>query len=55
MRHADPDTPRTPIHITGRPGPKDRPPLPPGHPITWGTLVAGTALEDACYPHPVYL
>ncbi len=46
---------RTPIRITGRPGPQDRPPLPAGHPVTWGLLVAGTTLEGMGYPHPVFL
>lgn len=30
----------------------DRPPLPPGHPTSWGTIVAGTCLEDTPYPLP---
>jgi DNA-binding Lrp family transcriptional regulator len=28
----------------------DRPALPPGHPRSWGVLVAGTVLEDEPYP-----
>ncbi len=29
-----------------------REPLPAGHPVTWGTLMAGTLLEGAAYPYP---
>jgi hypothetical protein len=28
----------------------DRPPLPPGHPVTWGAITSGIP-----YPHPVFL
>ncbi len=28
----------------------DRPPLPPGHPVTWGAITDGIP-----YPHPVFL
>jgi hypothetical protein len=28
----------------------DRPPLPPGHPVTWGAITDGTP-----YPYPVFL
>jgi hypothetical protein len=27
-------------------------PLPPGHPITWGLITAGTSLEGAAYSGP---
>ena len=27
----------------------DRPPLPPGHALSWGVLTAGTVLEGAAY------
>jgi hypothetical protein len=30
----------------------DRPPLPPGHPLAWGILTAGTLLEGTAYPAP---
>jgi hypothetical protein len=33
----------------------DRDPLPPGHPCSWGALIAGTCLEGAAYSHPVYI
>ncbi|HET7884565.1 MAG TPA: AsnC family protein [Acetobacteraceae bacterium] len=31
-----------------------RPPLPPGHPKSWGVLTVGTVLENAPYPLPVF-
>ena len=39
-----------------QPPPEDpnRPPLPPGHPLSWRLLIAGTCLEDAPYPYPVF-
>lgn len=38
------------------PGPEDpsRPPLPAGHPRSWGVITAGTVLEDSPYPLPVF-
>jgi len=33
----------------------ERPPLPPGHPITWQILIEGTFLEGIAYPLPVFL
>ena len=42
------------FHITGRPGPADRPPLPSGHPTTWGLITSGTVLECSAYPYPVF-
>lgn len=30
----------------------DRPPLPPGHPETWGAIVKGMCLEGMPYPIP---
>ncbi len=33
----------------------DRPPRPPGHPECWGLITAGTVLDGAPYPYPVYL
>ena len=37
------------------PPPEDpeRPPLPPGHPETWGAIIKGTSLEGELYPFPV--
>lgn len=31
-----------------------RPPLPAGHPRTWGLLTDGTVLDGAAYPYPVF-
>src|SRR4051794_34268243 len=31
----------------------ERPPLPPGHPETWGHMIQGTSLEGMPYPIPV--
>lgn len=41
--------------VRGRPGPDDRPALPSGHPDTWGLITAGTCIEGAAYPFPVFL
>ena len=41
--------------VRGRPGQFDRPPLPAGHPLTWGAITAGTLLDHAEYPFPVFL
>ncbi len=30
----------------------ERPPLPAGHPLTWGALLEGTILEGTPYPLP---
>ena len=40
--------------ICGRPGQNDRPPMPAGHPVTWGLLVNGTVLQGQDYPYPVF-
>lgn len=32
----------------------ERAPRPPGHPATWGAITAGTVLEGAEYPFPVF-
>jgi hypothetical protein len=32
----------------------NRPPLPAGHPVTWGLLTDGTLLDGAAYPYPVF-
>ena len=42
------------FYVTGRPGPGDRPPLPSGHPVTWGLITCGTVLERSVYPYPVF-
>ena len=34
---------------------RDRPALPPGHPIAWRVLTEGTILEGTMYPLPVFL
>lgn len=48
--------PRAVVHaVRGRPGPDDRPPLPPGHPETWGLITAGTCTAGTPYPFPVFL
>lgn len=31
----------------------ERPPLPPGHRVSWGAIVAGTSLADTPYPLPM--
>jgi hypothetical protein len=42
------------------PGPRipredpNRDPLPPGHPRSWGPLIAGTVLDGEAYPLPVF-
>lgn len=41
--------------IRGRPGALDRPPLPAGHPVSWGAITDGTVLDQSCYPFPVFL
>lgn len=46
---------RTIYVVRGRPGPEDRPALPPGHPDTWGRITHGTCIEGAPYPFPVFL
>lgn len=40
--------------VRGRPALGDRGPLPPGHPLSWGAITAGTVLEAAEYPYPVF-
>ena len=32
----------------------ERPARPAGHPATWGAITAGTVLEGAEYPYPVF-
>lgn len=45
---------RSVVRVVGRPSALDRPPLPAGHPISWGAITAGTVLADSCYPYPVW-
>ena len=33
----------------------DRPPLPPGHPLTWCAITDHSPLQGAPYPYPVFL
>ncbi len=33
----------------------DRPALPPGHPLSWQAITAGTCLAGEAYPYPVFL
>lgn len=41
--------------VRGRPGQNDRPTMPAGHPVTWQAITAGTLLDGAAYPFPVFL
>lgn len=40
--------------VRGRPGPSDRPALPPGSPESWGAITDNTLLDRAPYPFPVF-
>lgn len=40
--------------VRGRPGPTDRPALPPGSPESWGAITDNTVLHHAPYPFPVF-
>ncbi len=40
--------------VRGRPGPGDRPALPPGSPESWGAITDNTVLHQAPYPFPVW-
>lgn len=40
--------------VRGRPGPADRPALPPGSPESWGAITDNTVLHHAPYPFPVF-
>ncbi|MDE2007534.1 MAG: AsnC family protein [Rhodospirillales bacterium] len=47
---------RPPPPDTPPPGPDpERAPLPPGHPESWGAIIADTLLQDCPYPFPVFL
>lgn len=41
--------------VRGRRALWDRGPLPPGHALSWGAITAGTVLDDAAYPFPVFV
>ena len=45
--------PRPVFRVVGRPGPDDRPCLPPGHQSAWGAINAGTVLAGEAYPADV--
>lgn len=40
--------------VRGRPGPTDRPALPPGSPESWGAITENTLLDRADYPFPIF-
>lgn len=40
--------------VRGRPGPADRPALPPGSPESWGAITENTLLDHAAYPFPIF-
>lgn len=40
--------------VRGRPGPTDRPALPPGSPESWGAITENTMLDRAAYPFPIF-
>lgn len=37
-------------HVSGRPGPDDRPCVPPGHSSSWDLINQGTILAGSAYP-----
>lgn len=41
--------------VRGRPGPLDRPPLPPDHADSWGLITDGTILHRAAYTIPAQI
>ncbi len=49
-----PASPRVVFVVRGRPGPADRPALPPGSPESWGAITENTVLHDAAYPFPIF-
>lgn len=40
--------------VRGRPGPTDRPALPPGSPESWGAITENTLLDHVAYPFPIF-
>jgi len=52
---SQPIVPKPVIYVVrGRPGPSDRPALPPGSPESWGAITDDTMLDHAAYPFPIY-
>lgn len=45
--------PLEPVELSGNVN--GRPPFPPGHPVSWSLLIAGTVLDGMVYPMPVYI
>ncbi len=53
--HAPQPGPRPVVYVVrGRPGPTDRPALPPGSPESWGAITDNTVLDRAAYPFPIF-
>lgn len=50
-----PPTPSPPSCPAPRPCRADRACMPPGHPLTWAAITAGTILDGEPYPYPVFL
>ena len=52
-----PETPAEPrrqvYRVIGRPGPDDRPCVPPGHASSWDLINRGTVLDGSAYPADV--
>ena len=48
------DVPRPPARVALTQGAPDREPLPPGHPVSWNALTAGTVLDGIPYPLPCF-
>lgn len=46
--------PRPPPELATAPEDGTRDPLPPGSATSWGAITAGTLLEGAAYPFPVF-
>jgi hypothetical protein len=56
MMNFMPKCEREPELAESKPGMEDmdRPPLPAGHPVSWGVLTENTVLEGVAYPLPVF-
>lgn len=50
-----PARPAAPKAPPGPPSMEERPPLCAGHPLSWELLLAGSCLDGAAYPFPVFL
>ena len=46
---------RPPAGFLPAPDDPNRPPLPAGHPHSWGAITQGTVLDGAPYPLPVFI